>query len=349
MSYTFGQDAPLNVFNSDQEVEALFAINADIQAMLDIELALVSAQAHTGVVPMDHARKIKVAIEQFTVDEHELATDFKNDGVAPPYLVRKIRALLEDDVRADFHRGATSQDLIDSSVMMRLRDAVAIIDGRLEVLDLALDALAARSADGPILQARTRMQNALPISASEKVGGWKAQLSNLKRTKPEYFPVQLGGPEGAARNFGQDYDTICKLVAEELNLNLPEHQWQTDRHPLLSIAFWVSTVATTMGKIAQDILIMVQTEVAEISLASGGKSSAMPHKKNPVLAEIVVAQARYCHTQMSGLHTASLHENERSGVAWTLEWMLLPPLVIMASKSVLNAGELIENAQFRAS
>lgn len=348
MSYTFGPSAMLNAFNDDAEIEALFTAKTDIQAMLDFEYALICAQAQMGIVAQEHAEIIKGAIEKFEIDENALATDFKNDGVAPPSLVRQLCAKLEENVRPSFHLGVTSQDLIDSSVMMRLRQSVAIVDERLAVLDQALDALVARSADGQILQARTRMQNALPISVAEKVGNWKSQIANLKRTKPDYFPVQLGGPEGAARNLGKPYDALCTSVANALNLDAPSHHWQTDRQPLVAIAVWFSAAASAMGKIAQDILMMVQTDIAEMTLASGGSSSAMAHKKNPVLAEIIVAQARYCHAQMSGLHTASIHENERSGVAWSLEWMLLPTVIITASKSVLNLNELIGGAQFRA-
>jgi len=98
-----------------------------------------------------------------------------------------------------------------------------------------------------------------------------------------------------------------------------------------------------MGKIAQDVLVMVQNEVGEASLTDGGSSSVMEHKKNPVLAEVILAQTRYCHTQMNGINTASIHENERSGVAWTLEWMLVPVLLITSANTVMNTKDLIEN------
>lgn len=347
MSYTIGPDAPLNAFNNDQEIEALFTLKADIQAMLKFETSLVAAQAQIGVVSKDHAEEIKAVIAGIALDETELAADFHNDGVLPPSLVRQVRTSLGDDLHADFHFGATSQDLVDSSVMMRLRKTVELVEKRLDNLSDALDDLVGRSAKGQILNARTRMQNALPISASEKVENWKSQISNLKRAKPDYFPIQLGGPEGAARKFGEPYDALCKAVADSLGLHAPHHHWQTDRQPLLAIASWFSSVATFMGKIGQDILMMAQTEIGEITLESRGQSSAMPHKKNPVLAEIIVAQARYCHAQMSGLQSASIHENERSGSSWSLEWMLLPALIITASKSILNASELIKGAQFQ--
>lgn len=347
MSYTIGPDAPLNAFNNDQEIEALFTLKADIQAMLEFETALVAAQAQIGVVSKDHAVDIKAEIAGIALDEAELAADFHNDGVLPPSLVRQVRASLGGDLSDDFHLGATSQDLVDSSVMMRLRKTVELVEKRLDNLSDALDDLVGRSAKGQILNARTRMQNALPISAYEKVENWKSHISNLKRTKPDYFPIQLGGPEGAARKFGEPYDALCKSIAGSLGLHAPLHHWQTDRQPLLVIANWFSSVATAMGKLGQDILMMAQTEIGEIALESRGQSSAMPHKKNPVLAEIIIAQARYCHAQMSGLQSASIHENERSGSSWSLEWMLLPALIITASKSILNASELIKGAQFQ--
>ena len=103
-----------------------------------------------------------------------------------------------------------------------------------------------------------------------------------------------------------------------------------------------------MGKIATDVLIMVQSDVQEVELDGGGASSAMAHKQNPIIAEMIVAQARYCHAQMGGLHTASIHENERSGAAWTLEWMLLPPLVIALGSAIENTIKMTGALTFKA-
>ncbi|MGY8843083.1 MAG: lyase family protein, partial [Burkholderiales bacterium] len=255
---------------------------------------------------------------------------------------------LNDECKTNFHYGVTSQDLIDTSLMIRMRDSVAIVSQNLQNLNLKLKELASSHSNERVLMARTRMQNALPISVPEKIGNWRSQIEVLLASTPKIFLLQLGGPEGAARKFGASHHDISNDMASTLGLTAAKHVWHTDRQQVTNICFWFTQAATVMGKIAQDILSMAQSDVGEVRIEGGGSSSAMKHKKNPVLAEIILAQARYCHTQMSGITTASIHENERSGTAWTLEWMLVPALLITSANTVMNTIELIENIKIKS-
>lgn len=347
MSYTVGSDAFLSAFNKDAELEALFSIDADLSAMLDFERCLATAQSDAGLILNDHEKSILTALQQFDPDLDSIQESFAQDGVSPPSLIKQIRGSLQADVQQYFHFGATSQDLIDTSLMIRLKRCVSILENRVVTLDDKLASITQDQSDERVLQARTRMQNALPISIPEKIAGWRAQLSDLLNSKPEVFPLQLGGPEGAARKFAGAYQEVVTAMASELKLDAPNHHWQTNRQPVTTIAFWCCQVASVVGKLATDILIMVQTDVGEVGLSGGGSSSAMAHKKNPVLAEIVVAQSRYCQIQMNGLNFASIHENERSGSAWTLEWMLLPPLVIMTGCTAVHMSKIIDGLTFK--
>lgn len=347
MSYTIGSDAFIRAFNKDIELERFFSTGADMSAMLDFEKSLARAQSMAGLIPHDHGALIASVLDNFEPNLEQLHKEFARDGVVPPSFVRQISQILPSEIKQSFHLGVTSQDLIDTSLMIRLRRCLACYDNRIRALDERLSALALKHAGARVLQARTRMQNALPISVPEKIMSWRSQLSNLMKAMPTTFPLQLGGPEGAARKFGQAYQDVQAAMAQELGLDVPQHHWQTDRSTVMIIAFWCSQVASVAGKIAQDILFMVQTDVGEVTLESGGASSAMPHKKNPVLPEIIVAQARYCHAQMGGLNTASIHENERSGSAWTLEWMLLPSLVIVAGCTLTHMDNVIASLAFR--
>jgi len=349
MSYSLGNNAPVEALLFDAEIQSVLSFEADIVQMLAFEVELAKAQAGVGLISDAAAAKISEAIACFSPDMDALQSRFAIDGVAVPTLVSQVRSKLDDTTKGHFHLGATSQDLVDTSAMIRLKKAVEICTTRLKKLDNILSEISSGQIGNGRLHARTRMQNALPISVSEKIENWRAPLERLLKERPQYFPLQLGGPEGAARAFGDQHAKVSSAMAAALEINAPARQWHTDRHPIVAIGQWFTSVATALGKTAQDILIMVQNDVAEAKLAGGGSSSAMPHKTNPVLAEIIVAQARYCQAQMAGLNTASLHENERSGTAWTLEWMLLPQLVATASGSVTKTTELVNALKFSPS
>lgn len=346
MSYTFGPEALISLLFSDSQIEPLFSQAADVSAMLAFEKALAVAQSKCNLIPALHGQKIADCVDAFEPEMDALKIAFQRDGVVPPSLVAQIRTQLDEALHASFHFGTTSQDLVDTSLMIRLKKAVAIVADRLCVLDRSLATLSNAHSDDLVLVGRTRSQNALPISIPEKIGNWRAQIASAQTAIPQFFPIQLGGPEGAARKFGESYQEVLQDMANMLDLDPANHHWHTDRLPINNIAFWLSQTANVMGKIGQDILMMAQSDVAEVRLAGGGSSSAMPHKQNPVAAEVLVAKARYCQAQMNGLNTAAIHENERSGTAWTLEWMLLPPLVVAAAGAVSNANDLIENLTF---
>ncbi len=343
MSYAAGSDTWMSTFSQDKSVQACFSVNADMNAMIAFEKALTRALERCGVIPSEDAQHIIDVVDKFEPDMNDLRVMFKRDGVVPPGLVKQIRDELRSEYKASFHYGTTSQDLVDTSLMMRMRDSVVILSENLKNLNLELKNLASSHSDERVLMARTRMQNALPISVPEKIGFWQSQIERLLGSMPATFLLQLGGPEGAVRKFTTNYQDISNDMASALGLTAAKDVWHTDRQPVTNICFWFTQVATVMGKIAQDVLVMVQNEVGEASLTDGGSSSVMEHKKNPVLAEVILAQTRYCHTQMNGINTASIHENERSGVAWTLEWMLVPVLLITSANTVMNTKDLIEN------
>ena len=190
------------------------------------------------------------------------------------------------------------------------------------------------------------MQVALPLSAPEKIDNWRAPLAALVAAAPSDFPLQLGGPEGQYRAMADCYAAVSAHMAEALGLGCPGRPWHTDRAPVQVIGSWYARVAAVLGKLATDVLFMAQTEVAELRVTGGGHSSAMPHKLNPVLAEVVLAQSRHAQTLQAGLSAAAVHENERSGSSWTLEWLLLPALVVAVGGACRNACELVTRLEF---
>ena len=173
---------------------------------------------------------------------------------------------------------------------------------------------------------------------------WQApiseHLSRLDLLRPRIERLQLGGAVGTGAEFGADYGEIIQYMARDLGLNPASHVWHADRTAIAEYGSCLSLITGSLGKMGQDLCLMAQQGIDEVTLADGGGSSAMPHKANPVLAELLVTLARFNATQVSGLHHALVHEQERSGAAWMLEWMVLPPISVATCRSIAVASEL---------
>ncbi len=222
------------------------------------------------------------------------------------------------------------------------------METRLGALVETLLGLAAR--DGTIpLMARTRMQRALPITAADKLRVWREPLerglARLAALKPRLLVVQFGGPVGARGDLDGKGDAVAAELARRLGL-ADAPCWQAERDVIGEFAAWLSLITGSLGKLGQDIALMAQNEIGEVRLAGGGGSSAMPHKSNPVAAETLVALARFTAGQLGTLHQALVHENERSGAAWTLEWLTLPPMVAATAAALRHAATICEGLRF---
>jgi 3-carboxy-cis,cis-muconate cycloisomerase len=239
------------------------------------------------------------------------------------------------------HFGATSQDVIDTALTLRLKAALPVLGARLDAVVATLGALETRFGDRAVM-GRTRMQTAIPITAGDRVASWRDPLSRqrarLDGVAREVLVVQFGGAVGTLEKLGARGPAVRARLAARLGLgDVPQWHGQRDRITLL--AGWLATTAGVLGKFGQDVALMALLG-GEIALESGGTSSAMPHKANPVAAETLVALARFAAVQAAGLDQALVHEQERSGAAWTLEWLLLPPLLLATAASLRIAGDL---------
>lgn len=333
----------------DEEVAAQFSADADIAAMLAFEAALTVAEAREGVIPAEAGDAIAGAIVDFAPDMERLKDGTAKDGVVVPELVRQLREHVGAPHAQWVHFGATSQDAIDTSLAIRLGRALDIIEARIDVLVELLDELERRTRSIMVM-AHTRMQAAIPVPASRKVLSWRQPLDRCLDPMPENFwmveVLSLGGAAGTLDKLGDKGEAVKQRMARTLRIRdtmLPRH---SERDGLVGMASWLSLVTGGLGKMGQDIALAAQTEVGEIRLASGGGSSAMPHKVNPVAAEVLVALARFNATLLSGMHQALVHENERSGAAWTLEWMLLPQMAVAAGAALRTAIDLVPQIAF---
>jgi 3-carboxy-cis,cis-muconate cycloisomerase len=338
----------LNVLVGDEEVGALFSNEAELAAMLRVEVALADAQAEIGLIGQDAANQILKASASFKPDWRKLAEGLTQDGVVVPQFVKQLRAAVGDPHGKAVHLGATSQDIIDTALILRLKSIIEIMGGRIDRLIEALHAHKAR--DGSLrLMAHTRMQQALPFSVADKIDTWLQPLERhreaLQSLAPRLLVLQLGGPVGTRGELEGRGDTVADAMAERLGLGYAP-SWHSQRDRIGEFAAFLSLLSGTLGKIGQDVALMAQNEVAEVRLAGGGGSSAMPHKSNPVSAEVLVTLARFNAGLLGTLHQALVHENERSGAAWTLEWLVLPQMVVSTAAGLKKAGILFEQMSF---
>lgn len=333
----------------DTEVGAVFTADADLDAMLAFEVALAAAEAAAGLIAPEAATAIAGAVAGSRFEPADFRDDVARDGVIVPALVRRLRAVVGEPHAGDVHRGATSQDVIDTSLMLRLKAAAAILDLRLASLIDALDALD-QSEGTRALTGHTRMQRARPIVLAHKIAGWRAPLERHRRRliemAPRVFTVQLGGAVGNRAELGAAADTIAGDVGDRLGLARARRATHVERDGVVEFGHWCALIAGSLGKLGADVALMAQSEVGEVTIAGGGGSSAMPEKCNPIGAEILVTLARFTATLQSGLDHALVHENERSGAAWTLEWMLLPQMVVATGAATRTALDLIAALRF---
>lgn len=258
-----------------------------------------------------------------------------------PELVRQIRMAVGEPHGQKVHFGATSQDVIDTGLMLRLKSVVEHLGLLLTETIIRLTSLDERFG-GSALAGVTRMQPAIPIKVADRVRAWRAPLQRHQERLPEQsgrlLVVQFGGAAGTLEKLGDKGPAVRAALAAVLGL-ADAPQWQSQRDTLADFSGWLSLVTGSLGKFGQDIALMALGGT-EIELSGGGGSSAMPHKQNPVKAEALVALARFNATQLSGMHQALVHEQERSGAAWTLEWLLLPQMAVATAASLRLAAEL---------
>ncbi len=328
----------------DDEIGAQFSAAAELSAMLQFEVALAGAEAAEGLIPAEAAAAIALLPEQFVADLDALKQSIGRDGVVIPDLVRQWRAALGEHGK-HLHVGATSQDAIDTGLMLRLVSVLSIMDQRLAAITAALDALIGRFGTKPLM-GRTRMQAAIPITVSDRIESWKqpivAHRGVVQGLLKAGLPLQFGGAAGTLEKLGDKGTAVRARLAGLLQLS-DRPQWHSQRAMIAEIGGLFSHITGSLGKIGQDLALMADNGTAVIG--GGGASSAMPHKRNPVKAEVLVTLARFNAVQISGLHQSLVHEQERSGAAWTLEWMILPQMAIATGAATRLGADVLESVE----
>ena len=333
---------------TDPDVDAFLSAEADIKAMLQVELALARACGLAGLIPAESASAIERAAAGFEPDITQLSEDTRRDGVVVPGLVKHLRAHVGEPHGRHVHFGATSQDIIDTALGLRLKYVFDFFDARLGKLVDTLRSLEGRFGTNRLM-GRTRMQAAIPITAGDRLAVWRGLIERARAASRDVWHrnliLSLAGPAGTADKFGDRIGEVRLAMARQLHLAVPDHVPHAARDRIAALGSWLSELTGALGKIGQDVALMAQNEISEVELSGSGGSSAMAHKQNPVLAEVLVTLARYNAVQVSGLHQALIHEQERSGAAWTLEWMILPQMLNATGTALLHAQAMLDGVK----
>lgn len=341
------EDGLYGALFGDPETAAVFSEERAIARWNRVEAALTRACRTSALVPEDAARAIEAALVDFRPDGAALAEATVRDGLPIPAYVRALRERVGEGHAHYVHLGATSQDILDSALALALREVNQSLSARLRDVIAALDSLDRRFGRMPLL-ARTRMQAALAVTVGARIGAWRAPLVRqralLDGLRPRIEVVSCGGPVGDRRGWHGKGETVAAAMAEALDLG-DYGVWHTARDGLGEYAAWLAGVSASLGKIGGDVALMAQQGIGEIRLSGGGGSSAMAHKHNPVTAEILLALARFNAAQLGAFAQALVHEQERSGVSWSLEWMVLPQMCVTTGAGLRLALRLAESVE----
>ena len=315
-------------FLSTPEMLEVFSEAAIVQAMMDFEAALAHAQADEGVIPAVAAAAIAGVCKAELYDVPALVGASGRAGSLAIPLVKKLTetvALFDAEAAGYVHWGSTSQDVIDTAMVLAMRRAMALIDRDLRSLIASLLALAAQHEEAPLL-ARTLLQPAQVVSFGFKLLAWVAPLvrsrQRLRAAARAALQLQLGGAVGTLAVMGDKAGAVLQRVGAALDLPVPIGAWHTQRDEMASLACGIGVLTGTLGKIAKDISLMAQAEVGELAEPSGsgrGGSSAMPHKRNPVAAMVALAAALRVPHRVSALLSAMVQEHERGLGNWQAE------------------------------
>jgi 3-carboxy-cis,cis-muconate cycloisomerase len=322
-----------------------------LQAMLDVEAALARAAASVGLVPEAAAEAITARCDAGNFDLAELGREAATTGTPVPALVRALTEQLPDDAAAHVHRGATSQDILDTASMLVARRALGPL---LEDLDGAAEA-AARLAEanrGTLVAGRTLLQQALPTTFGLKAAAWLVGLEEsralLADVRGRTLAVQLGGAVGTLASLGEDGLDVASALARELELAEPTVPWHTVRVRPAVLAAALGTTAGVCAKIARDVILLAQTEVGEARPAAVGGSSTLPHKRNPVGAVLAVACAERTPGLVATMLAAMAQEHERGAGGWHAEWETLRDLLRLTGSAAVSLRETLEGLEVDA-
>ena len=328
-----------------EQLLAAVSDQAWFEAMVEVESALARAEAAAGVVPAEAAEAIADACRLELYDLSQLLEQGRAVGNPAEPLVRALRQRVGHDVAGYVHRGATSQDVIDTAAMLVSRRALDLISRDLDRVTAELAAFADEHRSTP-MAARTLLQQAVPETFGYKAAGWLVALLDARRRleqlRTERLAVQLGGAAGTLAALEGRGPEVLRLFAEELDLVEPELPWHTNRTRVAELGGALDMCASVLAKIGLDVVLLAQTEVGEVRERTDGGSSAMPQKRNPVRSVLARACAELVSGYASVLARSIVQEHERAAGAWHAEWEALSGALAYTGGAAWSIAEALE-------
>jgi len=350
--------AVLGALYGTDAMRAAMGEDAFLQRMLDVEAALARAEARLGIIPAEAAAAITAAADATRLDRAAMAAATRNTGYPVVALVRQLSALAGPEAGRWTHWGATTQDIMDTALVLQMRDGLALIEADLRAACAGFATMAAAHR-ATVMAGRTHLQHALPTTFGCKVAVWLspllASLDGLPRVRERALRLSFGGAAGTLASLGGQGLAVTRELARELGLAEADIPWHVVRDGLNEAVCWLGILCGSLSKIATDVMLMMQNEVAEVSephMRGRGGSSTMPQKRNPIACEYILAQARGVHALVPQMLAAMAQDFERGTGPWQTELLALPQAFLLthgavAGARVLAEGLVVDGARMR--
>ena len=332
-------------------VDELFAETATLSRYIQVEVALAETEAALGIIPEQAAQSIAANATLEKIDRERYRQDFARVGYPIVGLIRQLSEIVPDGFGQFTHWGATTQDIMDTGLVLALREVVGWTEQALDAIIGMLASIADVHSE-TLMIGRSQLQHAVPITFGYKAAGWLASLRRhqhrLEELRPRLLQVQFGGAVGTLAALHPDGLAIRHGLAERLSLGEPTISWHTHRDSLCELITFFGILTGSLAKIATDIMLLAQTEVAEVHepAAKGrGISSTMPQKRNPVLSQQIIVAARLTRTQVASMLEAMVQDHERGSATWQMEWTLIPAATTHALSGLELTLELVEGLE----
>jgi len=325
------------------EMRAIFSDAGYLARCLEVEAALARAQAGIGMIPAAAAKEISAKANPACLDLARLKRETEVVGYPILPLVKQLAAACGGDAGGYVHWGATTQDIMDTAVVLQLRSAFELMEADLDAILTSLASLARRFRDTP-MAGRTHLQQALPITFGYKAAVWRAPLARhrerLAQLRPRVLVGQFGGAAGTLASLGTQGLEVRAALMGELRLGEPDITWHVARDGLTEAVLFTGLVTGSLAKIASDVMMMMSTEFGEVfePFEHGrGASSTMPQKRNPISSELIAASAKLVRQHCALMLDAMVQDFERATGPWHAEWIALPESFIATSGALKQA------------
>ncbi len=328
-------------------MRAVFSDEAAVRRYVEVEVALAAAEARAGVIPGEAAEAIRRGARPDAIDLAKLKAETDLVGYPIVGVVHQLASQVGDAGRY-IHWGATTQDIMDTAAVLQIRDALALVEADLVGLDAALASLAAKHRL-TVMAGRTHLQHALPITFGYKAAVWLAMMrrhrQRLAELRPRVLVGQLAGAAGTLASLGEKGLAVHDALMDQLGLGRPAAPWHVARDAFAETVSFLGLVTGSLAKIATDVMLLMQTEVAEAFepfVAGRGSSSTMPQKRNPISCELIVAAARVVRGNVGLMLDAMMADHERATGPWHLEWVALPEAFLAACGALRQSRFMLE-------